>query len=173
MSENNLINFNRSFVTYKKKRYHFNREVTGSELLDIATCVLEKRAKSYGIFFENAKKVSKYLRMQLGHHEREVFACLFLNNKHKLISYEEMFFGTIDTAVVHPREIVKKALLLNASAVVLAHNHPSGSIEPSKSDQQITKKIKEALALVDVRILDHIIVSCDSKSCSFAERGML
>jgi DNA repair protein RadC len=114
----------------------------------------------------------RYLKCKLGHYRREVFACMFLDNQHRLISYEELFFGTIDGASVHPREVVKRALENNAAAVIFAHNHPSGIAEPSQADQRITDRLKSALLLIDVRVLDHMIVG-EGEVLSFAERGML
>ena len=101
----------------------------------------------------------------------EVFACLFLDNRHRVIAYEELFRGTIDGASVHPREVVKRALHFNTAAVILAHNHPSGIAEPSQADERITQRLKDALALVDIRLLDHMIIGDDV--VSFAERGLL
>ncbi|MBT3710912.1 MAG: DNA repair protein RadC, partial [Gammaproteobacteria bacterium] len=103
---------------------------------------------------------------------REVFACLYMDNQHRLIKYEELFFGTIDGASVHPREVGKHALKHNAAAVIFAHNHPSGVAEPSQADQRITDRLKSALLLVDVRVLDHMIVG-DREVLSFAENGLL
>jgi DNA repair protein RadC len=104
--------------------------------------------------------------------EHEVFCCLYIDKRHRLIQFEELFRGTIDGASVHPREIVKLALKRNAAAVIVAHNHPSGVAEPSQADQLITLRVKEALALVDIRLLDHIIVG-DGTVVSLAERGLL
>lgn len=162
-----------SFVTYKKPHYHFNREVTGSELIEFASTVLESRAKSYGDAFTSPEAAAKFISLKLGEYEREVFAVLFLNCKNRLIKFEKMFYGTIDCASVHPREVAKKALLLNACAVIVAHNHPSGNIEPSNADQVITIKIKEALEMFEIRLLDHFIVSNGSKYTSFAHRGLI
>jgi len=113
-----------------------------------------------------------YLKSKLRAYQREVFACLYLDNQHRLIQFEELFFGTIDGASVHPREVVKRALENNAAAVIFAHNHPSGRVEPSQADQRITERLKSALALVDIRVLDHMIVG-DTEVLSFAERGLL
>jgi DNA repair protein RadC len=116
--------------------------------------------------------VRKYLQCKLATREHEVFVVLFLDNRHRLIESEEMFRGTIDGASVHPREIVKRALQHNAAAVLLAHNHPSGVSEPSNADELITRRLKDALALVDVRVVDHFIIA-GSEIISFAERGLL
>jgi DNA repair protein RadC len=114
----------------------------------------------------------RYLSTKLRHHPHEVFACLFLDNRNRVISFEELFHGTVDGASVHPRQVVKRALHHNAAALILAHNHPSGVAEPSRADEQITLRLKEALALIDVRVLDHFIVG-DGHILSFAERGLL
>jgi len=103
--------------------------------------------------------------------EHEVFCCCFLDNRHRVIAFEEMFRGTVDGTSVHPREVVKRALAHNAVALVLAHNHPSGVSDPSAADELITRRLKEALALVDIRLLDHIVVGADVSS--MAERGLL
>lgn len=113
----------------------------------------------------------QFVQIRLRGYTREVFACLFLDNQHRLIKYEELFFGTIDGASVHPREVVKKALEFNAAAVIFAHNHPSGISEPSQADRRITERLCSALALVDIRVLDHLVVG-DTEITSFAERGL-
>lgn len=126
----------------------------------------------HGPILESPRAVRQYLRVHYASYEREVFSCLFLDNRHRIISVEEMFQGTIDGASVHPREVVKRALQLNAAAVILAHNHPSGVSEPSQADELITVRLRDALALVDIRVLDHLIVG-GSGVTSFAERGVL
>ena len=113
-----------------------------------------------------------FLKARLRPYAREVFACLFLDNRHRVISFDELFEGTIDGASVHPREVVKRALQHNAAAVILAHNHPSGVAEPSHADRAITIRLRDALALIDVRVLDHFVVG-DAEVVSFAERGLL
>lgn len=114
----------------------------------------------------------RYLVAQLRRYSHEVFACLFLDNRHRVIRFEELFQGTLDSASVHPREVVKRALAHHAAAVILAHNHPSGVAEPSRADEAITHRLRDALGLVDVRVLDHIIIG-DGQTVSFAERGLL
>ena len=113
-----------------------------------------------------------YLRAKLCAYPYEVFACLFLDNRHRIISFDEIFRGTIDGASVYPREVVKQALAHNAAAVIFAHNHPSGVAEPSKADQQLTQKLKQALEIVDIRVLDHFIIG-DNCAVSMAEQGMI
>ena len=111
-------------------------------------------------------------RQKLLLRQQEVFAALFLDNKHRVIIYEELFFGTIDSASVHPRIVAQMALQHNAAAVIVAHNHPSGVAEPSRADESITLRLKDALTLVEVRLLDHIVVG-DDKCVSLAERGVI
>lgn len=113
-----------------------------------------------------------FLQARLGAREREVFAVLFLDNRHRVRHYDEMFLGTIDGTSVHPREIVKEALKQNAAAVILAHNHPSQVCEPSQADERITRRIKNALELVDIRLLDHFVVSAGNYT-SLAKRGAI
>jgi DNA repair protein RadC len=113
-----------------------------------------------------------YLKARLRDYQREVFACLFLDNRHRVIAFEELFFGSIDSAAVHPREVVKAALRHNAAAVIFAHNHPSGVAEPSRADELLTRRLKEALSLVDIRVLDHLVVG-DGEPLSLAERGLI
>ena len=116
--------------------------------------------------------VRRYLVSQLRHSPREVFALLLLDNQHRLIRYEPLFYGTLDGASVYPREVVKLVLASNTAAVILAHNHPSGVAEPSQADRHITDKLVAALELVGVRVLDHMIVG-NGEVTSFAERGLL
>lgn len=116
------------------------------------------------------KAAGQYLRACLRDSGREVFACLFLDTRHRVIRYEELFFGTIDSAVVHAREVVRRALSHNAAAVIFAHNHPSGLAEPSLADIQLTRHLADALALVEVRVLDHLVVG-DGEPVSLQERG--
>lgn len=114
----------------------------------------------------------EFLLASLRDRPHEVFCCLFLDNRHRVLAFDELFRGTIDAAAVYPREIVKQALSRNAAAVILAHNHPSGVAEPSQSDQLITRRIRDALDLVDVRLLDHFVIG-DNNCVSLASRGML
>jgi len=122
--------------------------------------------------FDAPQVVKDYLAVRLGGQEREVFAVVFLDSQHQVIDYREMFFGTLSQTSVHPREVVKAALSLNAGAVILAHNHPSGVPEPSRADEMLTQSLKATLATVDVRVLDHIVIG-GGKAVSFAERGLL
>ncbi|MGH8372561.1 MAG: RadC family protein [Gammaproteobacteria bacterium] len=114
----------------------------------------------------------QYLAAMLRDLPHEVFACLYLDTRHRVIAWEELFRGTLDGTSVHPREVVKKALGYNAAALIFAHNHPSGVAEPSDADRRLTRRLREALALVDIRVLDHFVVG-DGETVSFAERGLL
>ncbi len=114
----------------------------------------------------------QFLKSQLRDRSYEVFAAIFLDNRHQVIKFEELFRGTIDGASVYPREVVKKALKYNAAAMIVAHNHPSGIAEPSHADEQITQRLNKALALVDIRLLDHLVIG-EGEVISLAERGIL
>jgi len=127
---------------------------------------------SRGDVLTSPEAIRTYLSQQLRHYQHEVFACLFLDNQHHILKFEELFSGTIDSASVYPREVVKKALEHNAAAVIFAHNHPSGISEPSQADKLITDKLKQALGLLDIRVLDHFIIG-DGRPYSFAEHGLL
>lgn len=127
---------------------------------------------SRGDVLTDAATTKHYLQQRLRAYPYEVFACLFLDNKHRMIAFDELFRGTIDSANVYPREVVKQALAHNAAAVIFAHNHPSGIAEPSQADFAITERLKSALATVDIRVLDHIVVG-DGEIISFAEIGRL
>ncbi|EJE8675711.1 hypothetical protein M5236_004426 [Vibrio parahaemolyticus] len=122
--------------------------------------------------FESPQAVRDYCRFSLVHHEREVFGVLLLDNTHRLIDTCELFYGSVSSADVYPREVVKLALSHNASAVIFYHNHPSNSEEESRSDRRITRRLTDALALIDVRVLDHFIVTV-SGCTSFVERGLI
>ncbi|EJR0948789.1 TPA: RadC family protein [Vibrio alginolyticus] len=141
-----------------------------NELLERAAEALATKYKREGTF-TNPTNVKEYLKLRLGAHDREVFAVMFLDNQHQLISFEELFFGTIDAASIYPREVLKTALNHNAAAVIFAHNHPSGIAEPSQADKRITQRLIDALKLVDIRVLDHIVVGEDC--VSFAEKGLI
>lgn len=148
--------------------YEFHQPITAGQILEKAAEILEQRCireESFG----NPNAVKDYLKYKMCDNEREVFAVLLLDNQHRLISYEELFYGTVNAASVYPREVVKKALEVNAAAIILAHNHPSGIAEPSQADRSITTQLVDALNLIDVRVLDHIVVG--EEPVSFAERG--
>ena len=142
----------------------------------VAVLELARRALAQQLtqkpLFNTPQAVRDYLQLQLGGLQHEVFAVLFLDSQHRLIAREEMFRGTLTQTSVYPREVVKQALTLNASSVVLAHNHPSGTAQPSRADEALTHTLKAALALVDVRVLDHFVVTA-SQAVSMAELGLV
>ncbi|MEW8186181.1 MAG: DNA repair protein RadC [Candidatus Thiodiazotropha endolucinida] len=140
-------------------------------VLEMARRYLHEQLETSGSL-TTPEQTQDYLRARLRHYAYEVFSCLFLDNRHRVIRYEELFRGTIDGANVHPREVVRRALELNAAALIFAHNHPSGMAEPSWADRQITQRLKDALALVDIRVLDHIVIG-EGEAVSLAERGMI
>jgi DNA repair protein RadC len=141
-----------------------------------AVLELARRAIDEGLRREavlnSPDKVRQYLQLQLARREHEVFAVLYLDAQNRLLKCEELFRGTLTQTSVHPREVVKQALRHNAAAVILAHNHPSGVAEPSRADELLTRALKDALALVEVRVLDHLIVAGNA-TVSFAERGLI
>jgi DNA repair protein RadC len=122
--------------------------------------------------FSSPDAVKHYMQMHLAHKPHEVFAVLFLDAQHRLIAMEELFRGTLTQTSVYPREVVRRALQIEAAAVVLAHNHPSGTVQPSRADESLTQTLKSALALIDIRVLDHVIVA-PGQSFSMAEKGLL
>ncbi len=142
-----------------------------SAVVELARRSLQQRLADRPAF-DSPGAVRDYLRLHLGPREHEVFAVLFLDAQHRLIAMEELFRGTLTQTSVYPREVVRRALHLEAAAVVLAHNHPSGTVQPSRADESLTQTLKSALALIDVRVLDHVIVA-PGQSFSMAERGLL
>ncbi|MFO7858745.1 MAG: DNA repair protein RadC [Ectothiorhodospiraceae bacterium] len=118
------------------------------------------------------RATAAFLEARLTGRSREVFACLFLDNRHRVLAFEELFHGTLDAAAVYPREVVRRALALDAAAVIVAHNHPSGVAEPSAADEQITRRLREALGLLDIRLLDHFVIG-EGPPVSLAERGLV
>nr|WP_304634077.1 DNA repair protein RadC [Pseudoalteromonas sp.] len=134
--------------------------------------ILAEKIGGYNIKLESPMRVRDFLTLSLGAEEREHFEVIFLTSQNAVIAKERLFSGTINAASVYPREVVKRALELNAANVIFAHNHPSGELEPSQSDKLITKRLQDALGCVDINVLDHLIVSGVS-FCSFAERGLL
>ena len=136
-----------------------------------ALAILDNRMRRDGNPITSPEMTKNYLRLRVGALEHEVFGALWLDNRHRVLAREEVFRGTIDGASVHPREVVKEGLRHNAATVIFYHNHPSGVAEPSQADLRITQRLKEALALVDMTVLDHILVGEDCTS--LAERGLL
>ncbi len=142
----------------------------------VAVLELSRRALAQRLvekpLIASPQAVRDYLQLQLGSRPHEIFAVMFLDSQHRLIALEEMFRGTLTQTSVYPREVVQRALTLKASSVVLAHNHPSGSAKPSRADEALTQTLKAALALVDVRVLDHFVVTA-SEAVSMAELGLV
>ena len=159
------------FIKENNGLYALSRTVNDKDILAAAKEILTRRFRR-GTQLTGPHETKDYLVSQISHLEHEVFFMIFLDNKHRILASEIMFKGTIDGASVYPRECVKRALTLNAAACILSHNHPSGVSTPSISDKQITSKIKDAMALVDIRILDHIIVA-GIETYSFAEYGLV
>lgn len=150
----------------------FDADTSDDDIISAALAVLERRMRYSEATMSSPDATRSYLRLKFAGLEHEVFAVLFLDNRHRVIECEIMFRGTIDGASVHPREVVKAALRHNAAAVIFAHNHPSGVAEPSQADLHLTRRLREALGMVDIRVLDHVITG-DRETVSFAERGLL
>ena len=140
-------------------------------VIERALAILVKRARS-GSALTSPSAVRDYLRLALSGREHEVFVVVHLDAQHRVLKFDELFRGTLTQTSVYPREIVKSALAANAAAVIFAHNHPSGVAEPSQADELLTRQLKEALSLVDIKVLDHFVVA-GSLALSFAERGLL
>ncbi len=158
------------YVSDKHGNYTFNSSVNKDVLISLALELIEDEIK--GEALTSAIKTKDYLRLKIGAFEHKVFSILFLDSQHRIIEFEEISRGTIDGASVYPGEVVKTVLKHNAAAVIFSHNHPSGHAEPSQADRNITQKLKNALSLIDVRVLDHIIVS-KNETVSFSERGLI
>ena len=156
------------YVRSKPRRY---KVANADEIIEAARAVAGQRMQR-GASFVNPPESGRFFMDKLGGLEREVFAAVFLDTRHRLIEYVELFQGTIDGAEVHPREVVRQALRCNAAAVIVAHNHPSGTVEPSAADRAVTARLKQALALVDVRLLDHLIVGYQQVSSMAAKGGI-
>lgn len=152
----------------------FARELALTEQQTVRTALtlLERQLREPGAAFTSSHAVRDWLRLQLATLEREEFTALFLDNQHRLIAHDTLFTGTINHTQVHPREVVKAALKHNAAAILVAHCHPSGLAEPSDADRRITERLKQALDLFDIRLLDHLVVG-GMDIVSFAERGWL
>jgi DNA repair protein RadC len=165
------------------EREHYVRDVLaaaglGPARVSLLQGALELARRHYGAALRPGEPLHspadtrRFLTAQLRDRPYEVFCCLYLDNRHRLIVFEELFRGTIDGAAVHPREVLRQALSHNAAAIILAHNHPSGVAEPSHADELITVRLRDALALVDIRVLDHLIIA-GPEAVSLAERGVL
>ena len=162
----------------KRKRNRFDgfslSELNDAEKQTLKALALTLLAEQHqpGKTLTSPEETCSYLRLRLAGYKNEVFGCVYLDNRHRIIDVAELFQGTIDGASVHPRVVVQQSLQLNAAALIFYHNHPSGVAEPSHADEAITRRLKDALALVDVRVLDHFVVAT-GESVSFASRGIL
>ena len=147
---------------------------TGPGCTRSSTCIVAGWRRSFAATGRSGapRQTRRYLTARLRPHPYEVFACLFLDNRHRVIAFEELFRGTVDGTSVHPREVVRCALRHNAAAVILAHNHPSGDPDPSHADRLLTDQLVSALAMVEVRVLDHLVIG-DGECVSFSERGLV
>jgi len=163
---------NRQTAVVCENQPHYAPAAIISAAKELVMRALSEDATENPINLNNPVQVKEYLKLLLGGRQQEVFVVLFLDTQHRLIAAEELFHGTLTQTSVYPREVVKRALMHNAAAVLFAHNHPSGVAEPSQADQLLTNVLKQALALVDVRALDHFIIG-DESALSFAERGLI
>lgn len=146
--------------------------LTAQRTIKRALTLLDHHLRETGVAFTSAQAARDWLKLKMAGLEREEFMVMYLNQQNQLIAHETLFTGSISSTEVHPREVVKRALYFNAAAVILAHNHPSGDITPSQADKAITQRLVQALALVDIRIPDHLIVG-GNQIMSFAEHGLL
>lgn len=159
------------FIKNNQGLYEISGALKPDDIVQMAADILSERLSQQDALSSPAD-VARFLQLKIGREEDENFSVLFLDSRHRVITYQRLFRGTIDSATVYPRVVVKCALTFNAAAVVLAHNHPSSDCEPSEADKRLTRRLQDALALVDVRVLDHFIVS-RAGWVSFAERGLL
>ena len=150
--------------------YATERPVNQDDILNMAKQLIQRKYQR-GRLIDSPNRAAEYLPIKLAHLEQETFWALFLDNSHRILAFEQLFTGTLNQAAVYPREVVKRALQLNAAALIFAHNHPSGESQPSRSDIEITQKLKTALALLDIVVLDHFIVAGDTAT-SMADLGL-
>ncbi|NJN46006.1 MAG: DNA repair protein RadC [Candidatus Competibacteraceae bacterium] len=161
--------FNFRVLEVRDDEGHYRR-ATREEIIEAALEEINAQF-AQGTLIHSVKDTQQFLQLRMARLEHELFAVLWLDNRHRVIAFEELFRGTIDGAAVYPREILKSALQHNAAACILCHNHPSGMADPSEADKRITEKIKTALSMIEVRTLDHIVVG--ERTCSFAELGLM
>ncbi len=167
----------RSLLGADQKRFCLAKGLGDAKYVQLKACVEMSRrylreCLERGDALTNPDDTRNFLMSELSGRDYEVFSCLFLDNKHRVIQFEELFYGTIDGASVYPREVVKRTLQHNAAALILAHNHPSGQAEPSEADISITQRLVDALELIDVRVLDHLVIG-DGYCVSFIEKGLM
>lgn len=158
-----------------KAVYDVKTQIIESEdaVINRALDIMFSRMQEPGELLDSPDLAKKYIFLELAEEPAEVFCVLFLNNRHRVVGFERMFKGTIDGASVHPREVVRSCITHNAAAVILAHNHPSGEDEPSRADITLTRRLVDSLALIDVRVLDHLVIGGHHDCTSFAERGLI
>jgi DNA repair protein RadC len=156
---------------YVKRPSGRYRVAEPQEITAVAADILEPELRARDVL-TSPDATRDYFKARLRGYPHEVFAALFLDNRHRAIAYQELFRGTVDGASVHPREVVREAIKHNAAAVIFAHNHPSGVTEPSQADMRITERLQQALGLIDVRVLDHFVIG-EGRGVSFAERGLV
>ncbi len=159
------------YVQDAEGNYQLNRPARAEEIVELAESILRERVNR-GAPLADPSAVQRWLVARLSQCPHEVFCVLFLDNRHRVIAFEELFRGTLDGCSVHPREVVKRCLHWNCAAVLYAHNHPSGIAEPSDADRRLTQRLKDALNLLDIRTLDHFVIG-GIEAVSFAERGWL
>jgi len=160
-----------TFIRDAEGNYRMNHPARADEIVELAESILRERVER-GQPLTDPSATRRWLVTRLSDRPHEVFCVLYLDNRHRVIAFEELFRGTLDGASVHPREVLKQALAHNAAAVIFAHNHPSGVAEPSDADRRLTQRLKDALALVDIRTLDHFVIG-GVEAISFAERGLM
>ena len=148
------------------------REAESNRVIREAQVLISRKFRPGAPVLSRSKEIYEFLRLRLGSLDHEIFCCFYLDSRRRLIAFEELFRGTVDCAQVHPRDVLRQALHHNATAVIFAHNHPSGALEPSPADDFITRRLKDLLGLMDVVVLDHIIVG-DGGCYSFADHGLL
>ena len=179
LSKNVLQHFGslRGLISADQKQFCAMKGIGITQFIQLQACTEMTRRYllaelKAGYCFSSSETVKMYLQTELENTEREIFLVLFLDNQHRLIKQERLFLGTINKAMVYPREVIKEALACNAAAIILAHNHPSGVAEPSFSDRQITQAIKQAAELMEIRVLDHFVIG-KGDYFSFAEQNLL
>jgi DNA repair protein RadC len=155
-----------------KQQESYNKMDADKLIATALQCLEDRMTYITGQTLNGSKMVRDYLRLQLADEKNEVFGAIFLTQRHKLIAFEKMFYGTINEAVVYPRSVVQKALEHNAAAIIIAHNHPSGVALPSGADERVTKDLKQVLSIISIKLIDHVIVT-HKDTYSFAESGLI
>ena len=167
-----LVNLPSAFIACEPHTFIVQEKVTTSEIISAAKSMLTHQLKKSSVVLNSSTLVKEYVFLALAAEESEIFCVVFLDSRFRLISFEKLFSGTICESTVYPRSIAKRALELNASSIMLVHNHPSGLCEPSHQDRELTSRIQSAFVLIDVNVIDHLIVG-NNTVYSFAEHGLL